>query len=136
MLEDKAAIAALKQQLGSVAKQREAAQEAAARAQQAVEAVQCAACQEVEEAKAACEERLHEMRTLFNALQVSYEGEIARADAAEAALAKVTKPEAALLVETAHAAEKPAAVTDAPATVQKSRSRARSDCDAGSSSES
>ena len=98
--------------------------------------MQCAACQEVEEAKAACEERLHEMRTLFNALQVSYEGEIARADAAEAALAKVTKPEAALLVETAHAAEKPAAVTDAPATVQKSRSRARSDCDAGSSSES
>ena len=92
MFEDKAAIAALKQQLGSVAKQREAAQEAAARAQQAVEAVQCAACQEVEEAKAACEERLHEMRTLFNALQVLYEGEIARADAAEAALAKVLRP--------------------------------------------
>lgn len=40
------------------------------------------------------------MHELFDALalQLSYEGEIARTEAAEDALAKVTKPEAAVLV--------------------------------------
>ena len=58
------------------------------------------------------------MRERFDVLQLSYETEARRAEAAEAALADAAEHAA----ET-EAAEKAAVVTDAPATVQKPRIR-------------
>ena len=127
LMEKETVLAAVKRQLGSIEKQRNAAEQAARRD---IEAAQHAAAEEAWcAAEAECRARLHEMRDQLEALQVSVAAEAARADAAEErAAASEKRAEAAeMLVQE---------LVNAPATVQKPRNRARSDCGAGSSSES